>query len=117
MQASQCHIQKRTTKLCHNQYIANPNRVGIYWKGERAWKLYPTDIINSIIAGVLNGAPCIYLGIITSSEHPMGQPYIVDLLKMKQINVSTGTKRDVVLIDSAGNEIRVRDAKFHIQTA
>ncbi|KAJ7533905.1 hypothetical protein O6H91_13G070000 [Diphasiastrum complanatum] len=93
--------------MCPLQPCKDPTTVDVWWRDDSEWNLYSKVHANMIRKGVSDGLHKVNLGNIVSTTHPMGQIYVADLARMKQINLSSRQERDIRIVQQADRVIRV----------
>ncbi|KAJ7522123.1 hypothetical protein O6H91_19G084700 [Diphasiastrum complanatum] len=85
--------------MCLFRPCADPTTLGVWWREDAEWRPYDSLNQQQIRLGLSQGLNSIDLGIIRSDVHPAGARYTADLTTMQQINVSSGQRRDIKVVD------------------
>lgn len=88
--------------MCILQPCALPTGVGVWWRDDSNFVQYGEAHSYIIKEGLRNKLRSVDLGTITSKVHPKGARYTADLTKMEQVAVSSGQKRDIVIVEPPG---------------
>ncbi|GLJ16729.1 hypothetical protein SUGI_0287730 [Cryptomeria japonica] len=79
----------------------DPTEKGVWWKDDGQWVRYPPEMAAKIERAKRNGDTNVMVGPLISSRYPSGTNYAIDLLTMKQKNLTTGFSRDVKIIPAS----------------
>ncbi|GBG73099.1 hypothetical protein CBR_g12815 [Chara braunii] len=87
------------------QPCADPTTSGVWWRDDTRWSTY-NEAMSATIKNAkqqrVHGGPTgsINLEVISSPAHPFGTQYSLNLDTMEQINIRTGMRRPVRIIDA-----------------